>query len=117
GELYESGGRLMQGTYPQQEVFRRRLPVVIIGLFIVSLILLLRLLSFQFPFDPQVESYLTNLRDSGYTRTLQLAAARGDIYDRHGEALAVNMLEYRVGISPSLVAEPRVVATQLAAIL
>ena len=44
----------MQQVYPQQEIFRRRLPVVIVGLIFVSLILLLRLLSFQFPLDPHV---------------------------------------------------------------
>ena len=107
----------MQQVYPQQEIFRRRLPVVIVGLIFVSLILLLRLLSFQFPLDPNVDAYLTNLRDSGYTRTLSLAAARGNIYDRHGEALAVNTLEYRIGVSPSLVSKPRDTATQLSSIL
>ncbi len=107
----------MQQVYPQQEIFRRRLPVVIVGLIFVSLILLLRLLSFQFPLDPNVDAYLTNLRDSGYTRTLSLAAARGNIYDRHGEALAVNTLEYRIGVSPSLVSDARRTATQLSSIL
>ncbi len=107
----------MQTVYPQQEVFRRRLPVVIVGLLIASAILLLRLLMFQLPLDPQTTTYLDNLRDSGYTRTLQLAAARGNIYDRHGEALAVNTLEYRIGASPSLVANSRLTATQLSTIL
>ena len=109
--LTGAGGELMQPMYPQQETFRRRLPIVIIGLFTASLILLLRLLSFQFPLDPQVDAYLTNLRDSGYTRTLSLAGARGNIYDRHGEALAVNTLEYRIGASPNLVADARTTAT------
>jgi cell division protein FtsI/penicillin-binding protein 2 len=104
-------------VYPQQEIFRRRLPVVIVGLIIASGILLLRLLSFQFPLDPQVETYLTNLRDGGYTRTLSLAGARGNIYDRHGESLAVNTLEYRVGASPNLVSDARDTATQLSSLL
>ncbi len=107
----------MQGVYPQQDVFRRRLPVVIGGLIFMSLILLLRLLSFQFPLDPQVDSYLINLRDSGYTQSLSLAAARGNIYDRHGEVLAVNTLEYRIGASPSLVSDARRTATQISSIL
>ncbi len=107
----------MQQVYPQQEIFRRRLPIVIGALVFASLILLLRLLSFQFPLDPNVDAYLTNLRDSGYTRTLNLAAARGNIYDRHGEALAVNTLEYRIGVSPSLVSDARRTATQLSSIL
>ena len=100
-------------TYPQQEIFRRRLPVVIIGLIVASLILLLRLFLFQFPLDPQTTTYLNNLRDSGYTKTLRLAAARGNIYDRNGEALAVNTLEYQIGVSPSLVSDARLTATQL----
>lgn len=107
----------MQPIYPQQEVFRRRLPIVIVGLIAASLILLLRLLSFQFPLDPQVETYLNNLRDNGYSRTLSLAGARGNIYDRHGEALAVNTLDYRIGASPSLVADARSTATELSTIL
>ncbi len=104
-------------VYPQQEVFRRRLPIVIAALIVASAILLLRLLSFQFPLDPQVDTYLQNLRDSGYTRTLSLAGARGNIYDRHGEVLAVNTLEYRIGASPSLVSDARSTATQLSSIL
>src|SRR4051812_12091720 len=107
----------MQQTYPQQEILRRRMPVVIVGLVIASAILMLRLLSFQFPQDPQVTTYLNNLMDSGYTRTLSLAGARGNIYDRHGAALAVNMLEYRIGASPSLVADARTTATELSTIL
>ena len=62
-------------------------------------------------------TYLKNLRDSGYTRTLSLAGARGNIYDRHGEALAVNTLEYRIGASPNLVADARTTATELSTIL
>src|SRR5215208_4842647 len=104
-------------AYPQQEIFRKRLPLVVGGLLAVSAILLLRLISFQLPLEPQVETYLTNLRDSGYGRTLSLAGARGNIYDRHGETLAVNTLEYRIGVSPSLVADARVTATQLSTIL
>ncbi|MEP7291739.1 MAG: penicillin-binding protein 2, partial [Chloroflexota bacterium] len=104
-------------VYPQQEIFRKRLPLVIGVLLSVSGILLLRLLSFQFPLDPQVTTYLDNLRDNGYGRTLSLAGARGNIYDRHGETLAVNTLEYRIGVSPSLVADARLTATQLSSIL
>jgi cell division protein FtsI (penicillin-binding protein 3) len=104
-------------AYPQQEIFRKRLPLVVGGLLAVSAILLLRLISFQLPLEPQVETYLTNLRDSGYGRTLSLAGARGNIYDRHGETLAVNTLEYRIGVSPSLMADARVTATQLSTIL
>ena len=64
----------MQTTYPQQETFRKRLPVVIVGLVFGSLILLLRLLSFQFPLDPRTTTYLDDLRDSGYTRNARAFA-------------------------------------------
>lgn len=108
----------MQNAYnPQQEIFRKRLPFVIGGLIAASVVLFLRLISFQLPLDPEVETYLNNLRDSSYSRTLLLADARGNIYDRNGEAMAVNTLEYRVGISPSLISEARDTAIQLASIL
>ena len=108
----------MQGTVSQQQdVFRKRLPFVVAALIVASLILLIRLASFQFPLDPAVDEYLNRLRDSGYTRTLHLAAARGMIYDRQGEALAVNTLEYSIGVSPALVTDPRSSATQIASIL
>lgn len=108
----------MQGTVSQQqEVFRKRLPFVVAALIVASAILLIRLASFQFPLDPAVDEYLNRLRDSGYTRTLHLAAARGMIYDRQGEALAVNTLEYRIGVSPALVTDPRSSAMQIASIL
>lgn len=105
--------------YPtqQEEIFRRRLPMVIGGLVIAALLLLGRMASFQFQLPPEVTTYLESLRNSGYSRTLRLAAARGIIYDRHMEALAVNTLEYRIGISPNLVSDPRRAATQLAALL
>ncbi|MCK6580471.1 MAG: penicillin-binding protein 2 [Anaerolineae bacterium] len=104
-------------TFPQQQTLRQRLPIVVLGLIAASLVLAFRLLSFQFPLDAETQTYLNNLRDSGYSRTLQLATARGNIYDRHGEAMAVNTLEYRVGISPALISDPRETATQMAAII
>lgn len=102
---------------PQIDTLRKRLPVVIVGLFVAAFILLGRLASFQFQLPTEVIAYLDGLRDSLYTRTLELAAARGLIYDRHGEALAVNTLEYQVGASPNLVTDARAVAVQLASIL
>lgn len=105
------------GTYSQQEIIRRRLPIVIVGLIVAALVLLVRLASFQFQLPPEVVSYLEGLRNSGYTRTLELAAARGVIYDRNGEPLAVNTLEYQIGVSPNLVSNPQDLAVQLASVL
>ena len=108
------------GTFsPQQETIRKRMPFVIGGLLVVSLLLLGRLASIQFQvgLTPEVVNYLEGLRDSGYTRTLREAAARGNIYDRNGESMAVNTLEYQVGVSPQLLENPRDAATQLSSVL
>jgi cell division protein FtsI/penicillin-binding protein 2 len=106
----------MQQTLTQQETLNRRLPIVIGGLLIASAYLLLQLVYFQ-ELPASVVTELNLLRDASYIRSLTVAAGRGLIYDRHGEPLAVNTLEYRIGISPNLVVEPRRVATQLASIL
>jgi len=101
---------------PQQEVFRRRLPFVIAGLIIAAFIMVGRLASFQFQLlTPEVVTYLERQRDANYQRTLEIGAARGYIYDRNGEPLAVNTLEYRIGASPNLISNPRLAAQQLAA--
>jgi len=96
----------------QIETFNQRLPVVVIGMVVISALLLLRLFSFQ-QLSPDV---VLELRPE-YNSTVNLAAARGIIYDREGQRLAVNTLDYRIGISPNLVSNPQKVATQLAAIL
>lgn len=103
----------------QQDTIRRRMPVVIVGLVLVSLVLVGRLASIQFQIGltPEVVNYLETLRDSGYTRTLRLAAARGSIFDRTGESLAMNTLEYQVGVSPALLNSRRDAATQLSSVL
>lgn len=102
-------------TLPYDQ-FRRRLFVVIIGLMAFSIYLLWEVASFQW-LSPEVVTYMDNLKNSNYTRTLELAAARGLIYDRHGEIMAVNTLEYEIGISPNLVTDARRTATALAPLL
>jgi cell division protein FtsI (penicillin-binding protein 3) len=104
-------------AFPKQDTFNQRLPIVIIMLIAASAVLLFRLVSIQVAQNPEVTAYLENLRDSGYRRNLQLAAARGGIFDRHGETMAVNTLEYRIGISPNLVSDPQRAAIELAGIL
>jgi len=107
----------LRGEFNQQDVVRRRMPFVIGVMLALSGLLFLRLASFQFPLPPEVQSYLESLRDAGYRQTLELAADRGIIYDRNGEPMAVNSLDYMVGISPNLISDPRQVATQLASAL
>ncbi len=97
---------------PQRDVFNQRLPLVIVVMVIVSGALLLRMLSFQ-QLAPEV---LNELRPD-YDREVRLAAARGLIYDHSGQRLAVNTLEYRIGVSPNLVSDPPRTARLLATIL
>jgi cell division protein FtsI/penicillin-binding protein 2 len=104
---------MQQAANPQQDILRQRLPFVIGGLVVFSIYVLFRLAYFQY-LSPEVISYMDSLRDSNYHRNLRLAAARGLIYDRHGEVLAVNMLDYEIGISPNLVADARETARELA---
>lgn len=101
-----------QNQSPQLEFFNQRLPVVIIGMVIASGILLMKLISFQ-----QISAEVVAELRPDYNRTINLASARGIIYDHSGQRLAVNTLEYRIGISPNLVSDPQRVTTQLASIL
>lgn len=104
---------MQQAANPQNEMIRQRLPFVVAALITFALYVLFRLAYFQY-LSPEVLSYMDSLRDSNYHRNLRLAAARGLIYDRHGEVLAVNMLDYEIGISPNLVADARETARELA---
>lgn len=94
------------------DVFNQRLPFVLIGMIVLSGILLLKMLSFQ-----QLPVEVVNELRPDYDRTISLASARGLIYDRSGQRLAVNTIEYKIGISPNLIANPQRTATQLAGIL
>lgn len=102
--------------YNQQDVFKRRLPVVVVTLALLGVYLLYRMASLNI-LSPDVMAYMNRLRDANYNRDLQLAAARGFVYDRNGASLAVNKLEYAIGISPNLVTEAQNTSTQLAALL
>jgi cell division protein FtsI/penicillin-binding protein 2 len=96
----------------RDEMFNHRLPVIIVGMVVISALLILKLISFQ-----QLSPEVVNELSPDYNRTVKLASARGLIYDVSGQRLAVNTVEYRIGISPNLVANPQRSATQLAAIL
>jgi cell division protein FtsI/penicillin-binding protein 2 len=96
----------------QSETFNQRLPFVIVGMLIVSSLLVLKMISFQ-----QLSPDVVNELSPDYNRVVNLASARGIIYDRSGQRLAVNTIEYRIGISPNLVSNPQRTATQLASIL
>jgi cell division protein FtsI/penicillin-binding protein 2 len=101
-----------QATQTQTEVFNQRLPFVILSMLIMSGVLVLKMISFQ-----QLAPDVVNELSPDYNRVVNLASARGIIYDRSGQRLAVNTIEYRIGISPNLVSNPQRTATQLASIL
>jgi cell division protein FtsI/penicillin-binding protein 2 len=77
----------MQAAATPNDVLRRRLPIIVAGMVLFSLYLLWEVASFQW-LSPEVRSYMSNIADANYTRTLELAAARGLIYDRDGEVMA-----------------------------
>ncbi len=103
----------------QQEMLSNRLPVVIVGLILISAILLFRLMTFQWLswLSPEVARDFELSRDSNYARYQRFAAARGVIYDRDGQPLASNTFQYGIGVSPNLIADPQGSATQLASVL
>jgi cell division protein FtsI/penicillin-binding protein 2 len=99
------------------EVFNRRTPLILIMLAAIAAVLIGQLMSFQLRLSSSIQEFETVASSRGQV-TQQLQPNRGEIYDRDGVVLAVNTFQYRVGISPSLVAQNRRdVATQLAAVL
>ncbi len=93
----------------------RRLSVLSIALIILGGLLLARLASFQFDLD--TASYLQNTANNSYRQLRDLIPDRGRIYDRNMELLAVNMMEYEIGVSPSLILNKRNAAHDLAVAL
>lgn len=101
----------------QQEMLRRRLPVIVALLIAASVGMVFRMITFQFPADPRVASEVESVRQANYGRTQVQTSDRGLIYDRNGERMAVNTLLYRIGISPDLISDPDTTIQQLSAIL
>ena len=100
-----------------EQMFSRRLWMVAVLMALISVALLARLVVIQFQLDPEEVSYLQGLAGRAYTRLREYQPTRGQIYDRDGELLAVNTLEYEVGASPPLITDPAEVARQLAVAL
>lgn len=104
-------------TSLQQEMLRQRLPLVVGLLMIASFGMIVRMILFQAPQSPEVATYVQRIRDAQYGQITQQTAARGIIYDRNGQPMAVNTLLYRIGISPNLVSDPQATIENLSAIL
>jgi cell division protein FtsI (penicillin-binding protein 3) len=96
------------------ETLNRRLTLIGMALTGVSIVLVVRLVSFQFRMNPKIKQTLEENAQIRYTRTVEVMPNRGQIYDRNGNLLAVNSVEYRVGISPNQLVDRQKVATELA---
>lgn len=101
----------------QQQVIRQRIPIVIIAVIVAVVILIFRIIWFQLPQAPRVTAEFAVLRRAGAGSTQIVETGRGHIYDRNGNPLAVNRLQYRVFISPNILANPERTAADLARIL
>ncbi len=101
----------------RDETFHRRLVIVTAAMLLISAILIIRLVSFQFRMDPIVKEQLEAQAENRYSRTVEVYPNRGQIYDRNGNLLAVNSFEYRIGISPNQVVNRAETARQLAPLL
>ena len=106
----------MQGPSSQQTTIHSRLPFVIIFLIVMAGYLVINLANFQF-FPRSVRQEMERRGSAITSSTRRIPAERGLIYDRDGEPLAFNALQYRVGVSPSLVADALGLSRQLALIL
>jgi cell division protein FtsI (penicillin-binding protein 3) len=96
------------------ETLNRRLTLLGLALIGVSIVLVVRLVSFQFRMNPKIKQTLEENAQLRYTRTVEVMPNRGQIYDRNGNLLAVNSVEYRIGISPNQIVDRQKVASELA---
>ena len=106
----------MQGLSSQQTTIHSRLPFVIIFLILMAGYLVINLANFQF-FPRSVRQEMERRGSAITSSTRRIPAERGLIYDRDGEPLAFNALQYRVGVSPSLVVNALSLSKELALIL
>ncbi len=106
----------MQGQSSQLKTIHSRLPVVILLLIAAACGLVVILANLQF-FPTSVRQEMERRGSAVTSSRLRIPAERGQIYDSDGEPLAFNVLEYRVGVSPNLVADASRLSRQLALIL
>src|SRR5438093_23269 len=92
---------------------RGRLFVIVAGLAAAALFVLGRLVTLQVAQHGEFE----RLAQGVQVVYQDLVPDRGRIFDRLGRLLAGNLTDYRVGASPSLIANPDKVAAQLAPLL
>lgn len=108
--------RAERSPVDQRETINNRLSVVIAALVITSALLVLALARYQW-LSPDVEREFLLRGQANTSAIRRLPAERGVIYDRSGQPLAFNVLQYEVGVSPSLVTDARTLARELGTIL
>lgn len=87
----------------------------ILGFFaVITGLILIRLVSLQFGSSV---AYFETQRDLASSYRVQITAPRGKIFDRDGELLATNDVQYAIGISPDFVTNPESVAKILSTTL
>ena len=106
----------MQGLSPRQATIHARLPLVAIFLILMAGYLVINLANFQFV-PRSIRQELEKRGSSVTNTTLRIPAERGLIYDRDGEPLAFNVVQYRLGVSPVLVSDPDYLSETLSEIL
>lgn len=100
----------------RQEVINRRLPYIIGILVSFSALLVFSLSRFQW-LAPDVEREFRLRGEANTSSIRRLPAERGFIYDRDGQPLAFNAIEYAIGVSPNLVTDPVALSRELGVIL
>lgn len=92
-----------------------RFRLVLIGLAALAGLVVFQLLRIDLTSNNR--AYLTDLSQTISQTAREFAPARGRIFDRNGELLATNDVQYEIGISPPNVVKPKDVATTLSDIL
>jgi len=89
-----------------------RLRLILIGLAILASLVVFQLLRIEYSPD-----YFRQLSEGITQRPREFSPARGRIFDRNGELLATNDVQYELGLSPSYVVRPKDVAEVLSDVL
>src|SRR5258708_19968998 len=71
----------------------------------------------SFPFQADAAAYLESNANNSYRQLRDLIPDRGRIFDRNGQLLAGNVMDYNITASPNLILNKQKAAAQLATAL
>ena len=97
----------------QDRTERRRLTVLAAALILMAAIIVVRLVYYQLVIHARLETEVLAQRE----REIEIPAERGMILDATGHPLAISLVQWTISVSPPLVTNRDMVATQLAEIL